>query len=255
MNILFTVSGRAGSKGVKNKNIRDFLGKPLVYYTLSAIDLFEREYAANEDLHIYSCLNTDSDELIELINRQSMLKMMVRRRSKELGGDTVPKIWVTRDSLISAEQEYQMAFDYIIDVDITSPLRTYEDIYHAYEISKNNPAVDLTFSVTESRRNPYFNMVCKKGKGYHTVMGSSEITTRQQAPAMYDMNASIYVYKRGYLLSSDNEREGYFEISVMPDTGILDIDSEEDFELMQIIAEYLFEKRRSLRMIRNNICK
>lgn len=254
MNILFTVSGRAGSKGVKNKNIRNFLGKPLVYYTLSSINLFIKEYAEKESLCIYSCLNTDSEELIELINAQSMLDMMVRRRSKELSGDTVAKILVTRDSLVSAEQQYKITFDYIIDVDITSPLRTYEDIYNAYLISKNNPAVDLTFSVTESRRNPYFNMVCQKENGYHTVLDGSGITTRQQAPVTYDMNASIYVYKREYLMSDDIENEGYFEISVMQDTGILDIDSEEDFELMQIIAKYLFEKKDNLQMIRNNIC-
>jgi len=253
MNILFTVSGRAGSKGVKNKNIRDFLGKPLVYYTLSSIDLFIREYAENEKLSIHSCLNTDSEELIELIYKQSMLDMMIRRRSKELSGDTVAKILVTKDSLVSAEQQYKMIFDYIIDVDITSPLRTYEDIYNAYLISKTNPAVDLTFSVTESRRNPYFNMVCRKENGYHTVLDGNGITARQQAPPTYDMNASIYVYKRNYLLSANEEKEGYFEISIMQDTGILDIDSEEDFELMQIIAEYLMKKNKSLEIVRNNI--
>ncbi len=253
MNILFTVSGRAGSKGVKNKNIRDFLGKPLVYYTLSAIDLFIKEYAVKENLQIQTCLNTDSEELIELISKQSMLDMLVRRRKKELAGDMVPKIWVTRDSLESAEKNYQMIFDYIIDVDITSPLRTYEDIYNAYIVSKNHPDVDLTFSVTESRRNPYFNMVCKKENGYHTVLNNAGITTRQQAPLIYDMNASIYVYRRNYLLCTDRKNEGYFEISIMPDTGILDIDSEEDFELMEVIAEYLLAKRVIWKKVRDNI--
>ena len=40
MNILFTVCGRAGSKGLKNKNLSLFLGHPLLYYPLSLIDLF-----------------------------------------------------------------------------------------------------------------------------------------------------------------------------------------------------------------------
>lgn len=253
MNILFTVSGRAGSKGVKNKNIRYFLGKPLVYYTLSAIDLFIKEYKEKEDLQIFACLNTDSPDLIKLVQDQSIVDIMIHNRSEELAGDKVPKVCVTRDSLYAAERKYQRAFDYIIDVDITSPLRTYEDIYNAYLVSKNNSAVDLTFSVTESRRNPYFNMVCRKENGYHTVLDGSGITTRQQAPIMYDMNASIYVYRRDYLVSDDKGNKGYFEISIMQDTGILDIDSEEDFELMQIIAEYLFKKNKMLQRIRDNI--
>lgn len=254
MNILFTVSGRAGSKGVKNKNIRDFLGKPLVYYTLSAIDLFIKEYKEKENLQIHSCLNTDSPSLINLIRKQSMVDMMVQERSEELAGDRVPKVWVTRDSLYAAEKEYNKTFDYVIDVDITSPLRTYEDIYNAFCKSKSNSKIDLTYSVTESRRNPYFNMVCQKENGYHTVLDGSGITTRQQAPVTYDMNASIYVYKREYLVSDEKENKGYFEISIMQDTGILDIDSEEDFELMQIIAEHLFKKNKMLQRIRDNIC-
>ena len=40
MKILFTICGRVGSKGIKNKNIKSFVGKQLPLYTLSAIDLF-----------------------------------------------------------------------------------------------------------------------------------------------------------------------------------------------------------------------
>ena len=34
-NILITICGRAGSKGFKNKNLKTFLGTPLVYYTVA----------------------------------------------------------------------------------------------------------------------------------------------------------------------------------------------------------------------------
>ena len=44
MNLLVTLCARAGSKGVKSKNSRLFLGSPLVYYTLSAYDGFVKEY-------------------------------------------------------------------------------------------------------------------------------------------------------------------------------------------------------------------
>ena len=38
--LLITICGRAGSKGFKNKNLKTFCGLPLVYYTLSAAQLF-----------------------------------------------------------------------------------------------------------------------------------------------------------------------------------------------------------------------
>ena len=40
MNILFTICGRAGSKGFKNKNLKEMNGVPLVYYTLAAIKAY-----------------------------------------------------------------------------------------------------------------------------------------------------------------------------------------------------------------------
>ena len=39
----------------------------------------------------------------------------------------------------------------------------------------------------------------------------------------------------------------------MLDTAILDIDNENDFELMEVIAEYLFLKHQEMRSVQENI--
>ena len=52
MNILFTLCGRAGSKGVKGKNARDFLDVPLVWYSMANIALYIEEYAGEDDIKI-----------------------------------------------------------------------------------------------------------------------------------------------------------------------------------------------------------
>ena len=49
MNLLFTICGRAGSKGVHGKNMRDFCGIPLIWYTLSAISLYRERYASEKN--------------------------------------------------------------------------------------------------------------------------------------------------------------------------------------------------------------
>ena len=54
------------------------------------------------------------------------------------------------------------------------------------------------------------------------------------------MNASIYVYERGYLLRQDLTHRTN-SIVVMKDTAVLDIDSEEDFIMMELIAGHLRE--------------
>ena len=84
-------------------------------------------------------------------------------------------------------------------------------------------------------------------------MIESNFTARQQAPEIFDMNASLYAYKPEYLRSGKGVLDGYVECIEMYDTGILDLDHENDFELMEIIAEYLIKKNPSFREVYENI--
>ena len=81
----------------------------------------------------------------------------------------------------------------------------------------------------------------------------SNFTARQQAPEVFDMNASIYAYSPEYLRTGKGVLDGYCEVIEMYDTGILDLDHENDFELMEVIAEYLFDKNPQFKEIRDNI--
>lgn len=249
MNLLFTVCGRAGSKGVKGKNLRDFCGVPLVWYTFAAISLYQEQYAAPGD-RIEVVLNTDSEDLIHLVDNLPNAPFVIRRDAA-LGGDSVPKVSVIRDCLERAEAHFGIAFDMAVDLDITSPLRTVEDVRAAIEKKASRMETDVVFSVTSSRRNPYFNMV-KEENGFFVKAIPSHYTARQQAPAFYDMNASIYAYSPRALREKD--AAGFFndhtDAILMADTGILDIDSEEDYQLMQVIAAYLHDTKSELRAIK-----
>ncbi len=118
----------------------------------------------------------------------------------------------------------------------------------------NKKEADVVFSVTTSRRNPYFNMVMPCGRGYKKVL-DMEIVSRQEAPEIYDMNASIYVYKSEHLLAGYGDLEGYNEVIMMEDTGILDLDHEGDFALMQVIAEYFFNTNKEFEEVYINAKK
>ncbi len=239
MNILFTLCGRAGSKGVKGKNARDFLDVPLVWYSMANIALYKEKYAANDTIKVV--LNTDSEPLKELVKRVHDLPVTILHREENLAGDRVPKVAVILDCLKRAEEIFACKFDMVVDLDITSPLRTVQDVKNAIDRKRQRPEVDVVYSVAPSRRNPYFNMV-KEEKGFFCKAIPSNFTTRQEAPVFYDMNASIYAYSPDAL--RNKEQATFFNSNcdavVMKDTGILDIDSEEDYELMQVIAKYLY---------------
>ncbi len=248
MKILFTICGRAGSKGIKNKNLRNFCGKPLVYYTVSTIDLFLKKHPEYEyDIVV----NSDSLELLNLVEKNGLRNVDKIIRDENLGGDSVGKIAVILDCLNKMELTKGYKYDMVVDLDITSPLRVVEDLEKVVKLHiDNNP--DVTTTVATARRNPYFNQVKRVEKGVKKVIDSN-FTARQQAPEIFDMNASIYAYSPEYLNSGKGVLDGYCEIVEMYDTGILDLDHENDFELMEVIAEYLIKKEHGYKQIYDNI--
>lgn len=249
MNILFTICARAGSKGVKSKNIRMFSGYPLVYYTLSAYQLFVEKYG-REYGECRLVVNTDSDKLLEQINNSKISYAYVPRK-ETLAGDSVAKISVIRDTLECMEKKEGIIFDIVLDLDLTSPLRTANDIRGILEAVLQNKDADISFSVTDSRRSPYFNMVCKKDNGFFNTVIPGNYVARQQVPVCYDMNASIYAYKREYLLSGRNQERNAV-IWKMKDTAVLDIDSEDDYELMERLEDYYTKQDSELMEVKEN---
>ena len=247
MNILFTICGRAGSKGFKNKNLKTLMNCSLVYYTLAVIKMYQKQHAEHQ---IYSVINTDSDDLADLVSRQNKISVLTVNRAPDLAGDDAPKVSVIADCLSRAESAMNVTFQLVVDLDITSPLRTLDDVERAIDKKITRPDTDVVYSVTGSRRNPYFNMV-KEENGFFVKAVSSDFTARQQAPVMYDMNASIYAYSPDALRTKP--AKGFFNDKayavIMKDTAVLDIDSEEDFELMQVIAGHLLKTYPAFREV------
>lgn len=249
--LLITVCGRAGSKGFKNKNLKTFCDKPLVYYSLAAANLF---LAAHPEVQADIALNTDSQELAELVAAKYP-EVVFLPRCEALGGDTVPKMEVIQDSLTRMEQARGFVYDYVMDLDITSPLRTAQDLANAYEMKAARDDLQLVYSATESRRNPCFNMVKDCGDHIERGIGDVWFATRQQAPSFFDVNASIYVYERDFLAgnATHNIWDARTYVTLMMDTGILDIDSEEDFLLMEVIARHLYSHYEAFGQVREAI--
>ena len=244
MKILFTICGRAGSKGFKNKNLKEMRNVPLAYYTLAAIKGYAEK---NSQDTVEVAVNTDSIPLMELFKNQSDIPVRFVERKEDLAGDVVPKVEVIKDTYLSCND---FNADVIIDLDITSPLRREEDIENiVWEYKKG--IYDLVFSVVEARRSPYFNMVENKEDGYFRKICTSNYTARQQAPKSYEMNASIYAYSPKFLAANIEKTILDYNcgISVMPDYLVLDIDSEEDFQMMQYLHEYYCKEDSQLNVV------
>ena len=146
--ILCTICIRSGSKGVKKKNIKIINGKPLVYYS----------FITAKKTKIFSNIfvSSDSENFLNICKKFGVNDLV--KRPKILSSDKSGKIEAIKHALISAEKKYNTEYDYVIDLDATSPLRTVDDIKKAYKKFLKSNSSNL-FSVTNSNRSPYFNMV------------------------------------------------------------------------------------------------
>lgn len=234
--VLCTICCRGGSKGVKNKNIRFILGKPLIAYTI--------EQAKESKIFDHIILSTDSQEIAD-VGKQYGAEVFFLR-DPQLATDKSGKLNVIQDALLKSEEHYKKQFDFICDLDVTSPLRNVQDIVQAYEqlIQDKN---EILITASPSRKNPYFNLIekfSKNGKEYIELAKKSNapILCRQDAPKCYDMNASIYIWKRDALLSSKGLFGEKTSLYVMPEDRSIDIDTELDFELVHLLLEKKYEQ-------------
>lgn len=231
-NILCAICARGGSKGIKNKNIRELCGKPLISYTI--------EQAKNSNLFDHIVISTDSDDIAAIAKKYG--GEVFFKRSVEMASDTAGKLDVIRDAFIRSEEYYNRVFDYLIDLDATSPLRNVADIINSFnQFKKDNN--DNLITAMPSRRSPYFNIVeqSEDGKVYLSKKLDNAIVRRQDAPKTYDMNASIYIWKREAILNENTlflENTGLY---VMPEERSIDIDSELDFKFV----EFLMKEKRN----------
>lgn len=226
--LLITICARSGSKGLKNKNIRELGGRPLIYYTMRQA----KEWGKGKHIVV----STNSEEIAEIAKRFGLEVPFTR--PEELSTDDAGKVAVIRHALVNCERIYSEKYDQVMDLDVTSPIRTVQDLENAYKLFlEKNPKT--LFSVVPARRNPYFNMVEVGIDGKVNLCKQGNFIRRQDAPEVYDMNASIYIYNRDYLL--DESRKSAISdnsaIYIMDELSRTDIDSEVDFKFIEFLVK------------------
>lgn len=230
MNRICTICARGGSKGVKNKNIRELAGKPLLAYTL--------EQARASELFNLITVSSDSEEILKVARRYGADLLV--ERPPELATDNSAKLPAIRHCVEEAENAVGKTFHIVVDLDATSPLRLPEDIQGAVSMLETEK-ISNVITAAPARRSPYFNLVELGEDGVVRLSKPLDkpIVRRQDSPECFDMNASIYVWQRSALFGYPTVFNADTRLFVMPEERSIDIDNELDFE----IVEFLIKKR------------
>jgi CMP-N,N'-diacetyllegionaminic acid synthase len=228
MSLLLTIAARGGSKGVKNKNIREIGGVPLIAITIrQALTWGEADKVI---------VTTDSPEIAEVAKNAGAEVPFLR--PKELATDEIGKLPALRHALLEAEKYYGKIFDTILDLDPTAPIRKVQDLENSLKLFRSKKCKSL-FSVAPAHKSPYFNMVELDEKGFAKLSKDAGLVVRRQdVPKVYSMNASIYVYGRDYLadplVKSAISNESL--IYEMDELSGVDIDREIDFKFVEYLV-------------------
>ena len=112
MKILCTICARKGSKGLKNKNLLK------INKNYNLID-----YTLNQALKVKEINSIVVSSDISNLKKNKNKKIFYLNRSKNLSGDKIGKLNVIRNATIISEKFFKSKYDYVIDLDVTSPLR------------------------------------------------------------------------------------------------------------------------------------
>ena len=226
--VLCIVCARGGSKRLKNKNSKKLFGKPLIYHTI--------KQAIDSKIFDKIVFSTDSDKLRKLAVKFGAQAWFTR--PKNLSNDQAAKMPVIRHAVLESEKKFNYKYDFICDLDVTSPLRKIDDIKNAFRKLKSSRQ-DMLISGNKARKNPYFNMVQKYEKNsLKLVVKPKKFYVRtQDAPAVYELNASIYFWKREACFKQKGpfcKKTFFYE---MPYSRSIDIDSLSDFKMVEFFGK------------------
>jgi CMP-N,N'-diacetyllegionaminic acid synthase len=224
MKILYVIPARGGSKGIPHKNIKMLAGKPLICYT---IDL-AKALAIDEDI----CVSTDDDVIIKTVEDYGLKVPFIRPQTLSTDEAT------SNDVLIHAVQFYESLgrkYDVVVLLQPTSPLRKPEQIKEAIDLYRAD--LDMVVSVKKSHT---ASVLCQENEdGYLEFTINKNGERRQEIPTYYEFNGAIYVINIQSLKRKGLSRFDRKQKYVMPDESSIDLDTNFDW----ILAELLLGKK------------
>jgi len=225
---LAIIPARSGSKGLKDKNIRDLNGKPLMAYTIEAArqsGLFE-DVVVSTDCECYARVAVEHGARVPFL------------RPDELATDTASSWDVVRD-VVTKYQKIGKRFDTVALLQPTSPLRTSNDIIAGYNKMMEENA-NLVVSVCEVDHSPLWSNVLPENLSLVNFLHPNLVNTpRQSLQTYYRINGALYIIKTTHLMFTDNLYDDRSYGVVMSKKHSVDIDDEIDFLVAEAIMKTL----------------
>lgn len=220
------VFARGGSKGLPGKNIRDLAGKPLIAWAVQAAAAVDRVQRV--------IVSTDSPEIAQVARAFGAETPFLR--PAELAQDDSPEWLAWRHALTHLKDVEGEMPQALLSVPTTAPLRTPLDLANCLtEYEQHRP--DAVITVTPAHRNPWFNMVRTDDEGWTQRLLPTDRppVRRQDGPQVWDVTTVGYVVNADFIMTHDSLFEGSVRSVQVPAERAIDIDSEFDFRVAELL--------------------
>jgi CMP-N,N'-diacetyllegionaminic acid synthase len=231
--VLGLIPARGGSKGIKKKNIRQLLGKPLISYTI--------ECARACSFINKAVVSTDDSEIAKISRKWGAEVPFIR--PAELAKDDTPMLPVMQHAVQSVEEIYREKVKILVLLDPTSPLRKVKDIEEALSLFHRDGTCQAVVSGCEAHHSPYFNMVClENGFVQILIHTDKDLGCRQECPPVYDLDTTVWIYSREAIMDIGKRIPPRTRLFLVPEERSIHIDTELDFK----IVEFLMKQSREV---------
>ncbi len=225
MNIAI-IPARGGSKRIPNKNIIDFCGKPIIYYTIQA--------AINSGIFDKIIVSTDSEKIADISIKFGAEVPYLR---KQFADDKSPVSKATLEALIQAENYYNIKFDNVIQLMANCPNRTSKNISDCFDYFNINNLNFLISCFKFGWMNPWWAATLDSDNKPSQLFNNQNIRS-QDLPDLYCPTGAIWIAKSSSLKANDTFYGPDYRFFELDWKNAVDIDNFDDLEL----AEYLFNK-------------
>ncbi len=223
--ILAIIPARGGSKGIKNKNIVDLAGRPLIAYSIEAS--LRSRYIDS------TVVSTDSIEIGNIAKTYGALVPFMRPSILALDEAKIIDVVLHAINMIEAEGE---KFDALVLLQPTQPLRTASDIDKAIEIFFEKGERSLV-SISLVEDHPLLIRTVDSGGILRNMLNESSTCRRQDMKSYYKVNGCIYINSINELSKETSFNDNQIAFIMEPEHSV-DIDEMKDIYL----AEFYLKK-------------
>jgi CMP-N,N'-diacetyllegionaminic acid synthase len=229
--VLAVIPARGGSKGLPGKNLKELHGRSLVRHAI--------KFANSSPLITEIVITSDSTDILNDAKKENVAKpIFYLSRPDELASDETKDAPVLRHALESYEDRIQKRIELIAMLQPTSPLRLNEDVESCINVI-NDFGGSSAWTISEVPLKYNYRKQFHLASNFVLTDSSIEghITRRQDLEVTYIRNGLCYVYTRQTILE-DEKLRGKSWRGVMIDRNVVNIDSQDDFEVLEQNTTY-----------------